>query len=624
MTSFPEPLVPIRFDVFELRPASGELFKEGRKLKLKPQAARVLTLLVSRAGRAVPREEIYRSVWGADTHVDFDRSLNSCVTQLRAALGDDPLTPRFIETLPRHGYRFIAPVDPSPAPGPTRTSSKRAAVVSLAGAAVLILALVVLGIVSGWRSGPSPARPQRAMLLVRPFENLSGDVREDYFGDGLTEEVITESAAIAPDRLGVFARSTAMRFKGEGVDIADVARELDCDYVLEGSFRWQADRIRITARLVNARDETSLWTETFDRSGADALEIQSEVASRIARALVLGAEGYRRYSGSTESAAAHDAYLRGRTQLAEMNAPGLAQAVRSFTIAVELDPSYARAWAGLADAFNLSSWFGGFSREESDRGARRAAAKALELAPDLAEAQDAVGFLSLYRDFDFTEAEAHFQRALELQPGLAMTHYWYAGLLSATGRHEAAIASIRRAQELDPLSPLVNADAGWYYFYARRYDEAVRECRRILMVQPDYSWAQQCVVAAETAAGKEKDARKDLSIYVGLIGVPTRIRSAVDSAATLGEARRAVAEWILDRNRPSSETVSVSPYSLSILKLLLGDEAGALDALETAYDDRDGFLVHVAVDPRLDPLRDDPRFQKLVRRMGPLAARPLP
>jgi TolB-like protein/DNA-binding winged helix-turn-helix (wHTH) protein/Tfp pilus assembly protein PilF len=613
MTDLPAPVRPIRFDVFELRPATGELYKSGRRLKLKPQAARVLVLLASRPGDAISREELCRSLWGAETHVDFERSLNSCVTQIRGALGDDPLAPRFVETLPRHGYRFIGTLEVArePPPAPGRARSVRGRVVAVAGA--VIATLVAASLVWSFRPRSDAPSNNRKMLLVRPFENLSGDAREDYFGYGLTEEIISDTAAIAPDRLGVFARSTAMRFAGTAVDSAAIAKELDCDYVLEGSFRREQDRIRITARLVSARDRTSLWSETFDRSGVEALALQTEVASRIARALLLEAEGVRPDVGSTEVAAAHEAYLRGRNELAELSDSGLERAIGSFTRAVELDPGYARAWAGLADAFNLSSWFRAGPTEESSIRARAAAERALTLAPDLAEAQDAMGFLSFYRDFDFPEAEARFRKALELSPGLAMTHYWYAGLLSATGRHDAAIASIRRAQELDPLSPLVNADAGWYYFYARRYDDAVRECRRVVAAQPDDAWARLCIVTAEAAAGREREALAELSVYAGLIGAKPSVRLEVDSATTLADARRAVARWLLDDRAPA---LAVSPYSVSILKLALDDEPGAVDALERAYRERDGFLVHAAVDPRLDPLRGNPRFEKLLARLG--------
>ena len=535
------------------------------------------------------REEIRGALWGSDTFVDFDAGLNSCITQLRSALGDDPEAPRFIETVPRHGYRFVGRLEPAAVQKPrTRRGFviPALAVALLAGGAIL------------WRAMP----PHRSMLLVRPFENLSGDASQDFLGEGLTEELITQAASLAPERLGVYARTTALRFE-EG--------DFDFDYVLEGSFRRQGDRLRITARLVDAADGSSLWTETYDRTTADMLEVQSEVAGRVARALLPEAvPNVERYDGSTTSADAHEAYLEGRHHLAEMNLSGLRVAAEAFERAAALDPAYARAWAGLADAYNLQSWWGGLSPRESARRGRQAAEKALALSPLLAEGHDALGFVHFYYDFDFEEAENRFRRALELQPGLAMTNYWYAGLLSATGRHEEAIARIRVAQELDPLSPLINADAGWYYFYARRYPEAIRECRRILAVAPDYAWAQQCVLAAARKSGRDAEARASLEKLARLLEAPELVRAGLhDGGATWSR-------WFLERMESAPSKLYVSPFSLALLKLDLGDRRGALDTLERAYEERDGFLVHVGVDPRLDALHDQPQFRKLLGKLG--------
>jgi tetratricopeptide (TPR) repeat protein len=386
--------------------------------------------------------------------------------------------------------------------------------------------------------------------------------------------------------------------------------DLDFDYVLEGSFRREGNRLRITARLVDGATADTLWTEAYERSASDVLDVQAEVASRVARALLPEVSNVKPYQGSTTSTEAHEAYLEGKHHLAEMNLPGLRLAAQAFERAVAIDPEYPRGWAGLAEAYNLQSWWGGLSpRESADRG-REAASKALELSPLLAEGHDALGFVHFYYDFDFDEAEARFRRALELQPGLAMTHYWYAGLLSATGRHEEAVARIRAAQELDPLSPLINADAGWYYFYARRYAEAIRECRRILAVASDYAWAHQCVLSAARKSGNEAEARASLENLARLLEAPEAVQ------ARLHDDPAAWSRWYLERTESASPRLHVSAYSVALLKLDLGDRAGALEALERAFEERDGFLVHVGVDPRLEPLHDEPRFRKLLGKLG--------
>jgi len=616
---------PVRLGEFQIDFASGELRRSGYVVRLKPQPCRVLALLVARPGQTVSREEIQKEVWGGDTFVDFERGLNSCIKQIRAALNDDPDAPRYIETIPRRGYRLIAPVetatpvsavlqDHAPsissasstaAPGSSPFLRRSAVIVALI---VVTIAAVTLGV------RHSRPEPEKIRLIVLPFTNLSGDAGEDFLGDGLSEEMITQLGELAPQKLGVIARTSAAQYRQTKKSAAEIGKELKVNYVLEGSVRRDGNRVHVTAQLIQTSDQTQLWAATYDRESEDTLAIENDLAHRVARSLalqLLPARESAALAPSTRNSAAHEAYLRGRYALNRMTVEGFRQARVELEKAVQNDQNFALAYSALADTYSLEPWWGGSSPQEAFPRAKQYASKALQLDDSLAEAHTSLGFIRLYYDWDFAAAESEFERAIQLQPGIALAHYWYAGVLSAAGRHEQAIASIQRAQEIDPLSPLINADAGWYYFYARRYDEAVRECRRALEVDPNFGFALNCIMAAHREQGKYDAALADARELFKLRAVQTNQKPEEIVAANAQNGLRSAAElWLVRLDRLSRQAY-ISPYQSAVLHLWLDQRDQALADLKRARDQRDTLMVLLDVDPRLDSLRADPRFAAL-------------
>jgi len=638
--STPENLQPnggYQFGSYELDLPAGELRKGGSLLRLKPQPFRVLALLVERAGEVITREELRERIWGADTFVDFERGLNSCMTQIRAVLNDDADSPRFIETLPRRGYRFLAPVErvtKARSEAPTaKTATGNSTGVAVAANppvplnsnwrvwGVLVFGLLLLAYLPlpDWFGARRPAAPAagRVMLAVLPFQNLSGDPQQEFFGDGMTEEMIAVLGGLEPQRLGVIARTSAMRYKTTKKNVTEIAGELHVAYVVEGSIRREGDRARITAQLIRASDQSHLWAQSYERPMRDLIGVQRDVAQQIARALAIelvpSAVAALREKSAVDPAA-YDEYLMGRQALNRMNGQGFFRAVEHFENAIRLDPQYAAAFAGLADAYNLQPWWGVAPPRVALEKGRAAALKALELDPNLADAHNSLAFVQLYYDWDLRAAERSFRRALELRPGFALAHYWYAGMLSAAGRHDQAIASIRRAQALDPFSELVNSDAGWYYFFARRYDQAIDQCRRTIALQPNFGWTYSCIYEAQVQKGQLAEAVETSRKLLTAQGVlPAKIDELL--LGPPAEALNRVRRFQLAR-LPVRKPGYLSYFGIGLVHTALGEPDKAFPAFEQSIRERDSAVSNLKIDPRLDPLRTDPRFAELLRHAG--------
>jgi TolB-like protein/DNA-binding winged helix-turn-helix (wHTH) protein/Tfp pilus assembly protein PilF len=618
----------LHFGPFELDQRSGELRREGERLKLQGQPIELLALLASRSGEVVTREEIRDRVWGSGTFVDFDQGINACVRQIRAALGDSHETPRFIQTLPRRGYRFLAPVRSSPpaeepastlrrplpasvlAAGvatPRRAAPGRLFVVAAAG---LVLAMTLTLV--GW-NGPLPAGAPaaRPVLAVLPYANLSGDSSQDYLADGLTEELIAQISRRYGRRLGVIARTTSMSYRGSTLSAREIAARVKADYVLEGSLRREGDRVRVTSQLVRASDEVHIWSASHDRVTGEFLPLQIDLSRQIAGALALQIlpEGVREAAAAAPGA--YDAYLRARGHLRPPS-PKPREALRELERAVALDPGFARAWIALARVRRQAS----NGDAEALRDAREAARKALMLDDALPEAHAFLADVAFYHDWDVEAARREWERALELDPGSAELRHALAAYWSATGRHDEALRLMAESERLDPLAPAVVSDVGWYAYFARRYDAAIEGSRRTLEHAPSYYWARRCILLAAISKG---DARA--AVAAGRAEMESR-QASPEQVAALGapdprEALTAYWRWDLTATQAALAKGTVTHAELAIAHLGVGDREAALEALDDAVTERRGWILpFLNVDPYFDPLRDDPRFAAILERIG--------
>jgi TolB-like protein len=510
-------------------------------------------------------------------------------------------------------------------PGATAVVARRVPDLGRRAAIGLVVALVIatVGVTAYlvWRPRGSATKPPagKIMLAVLPVDNLSGDPNQDYFSDGLTEEMIAQLGRLQPRRLGVIARTSAMHYKRTQKPIDEIGRELGVDYILESSVRREANRVRITAQLIQVRDQTHLWAESYERELAGVLAIQSEVSERIARSLaveLLPAEQARLARPRLPNPEAYELYLKGRYHWNKRTAKDLLKATECFQAATAADPTYALAYAGLGDSYALYSFYGVLAPRESFPQARAAATRALEFDGTLVEALTTLAFVSFYYDWDWTAAETQLKQVLELRPGYAIARQWYAEYLTAMGQYEAAIPEIKRAQESDPLSPLLKMMEAYVYNFGRQYQQAIEAANRTLPLDPNYSITYHTLGFAYEALGRYGEAldayRKSSELSGGDTGDELRI-----AGVHARSGRRREATDVLHRIlSPRWDGQRPTPAGIAMVYAALGDRNEAVAWLERAYEARDVSLVRIRVDWRFDALRSDPRFQDLVRRMN--------
>jgi TolB-like protein/DNA-binding winged helix-turn-helix (wHTH) protein/Tfp pilus assembly protein PilF len=626
-----------RFGLFEIDSRTGELRKQGARLRLRGRPIDILLILLAAPGHVVTRDELRARLWAADTFVDFDHGLHSAVNRLREALGDSADNPRFIETLPRKGYRFIAPVttvaaEPATPAAPQAPQKPASPTVvpeasveprqylrgwAMAAALAAVTMAAVAGVVA-WRSRAVPA-PGRMTIAVLPFENLSGDPQQDYFSDGFTEEMIAELGMLQPDRLVVIGRTTSMLYKGAKKTIGQIGQELGATHLLDGSVRRAANRVRITAQLVETAGMTSLWAESYERDVTDVLRIQSDVAQRIGQSLKLALASSPRpgATGQSASFAAYELYMRGRFFREQATEEGARKAIEYYERAIAEDPSYAAAHAGIADAYRLLGAPGWEVDSPSLLLSRAKAAveRALALDPSSPEAHAVVAMIKFNYDWDLAGAERAIEEALRLNPSLAQAHQYYSSLLTAMNRPDEAIAAAQRAMELDPLAATASTSLGVRYYYAKRPAEAIEQFKKTLEVKPGFPVAHWGLAQSYRVQGRLADQIDQLKSAVQLSGNSAYMRAhlAYGYAVSGDRARAEALRGELQRESGHY----LAPYHMALIASGLGDVDDAVRWLEKAFEDRSGWLMFLPVEPEFDGLRQAPGFQRLLARVVP-------
>ena len=595
----------VRFGPFELDLRSCELHRNGSTVRLPEQPCQILIALLERPDEVVTREELCRRLWADDTFVDFEHSLNAAVKRLRGLLDDSSDAPRYIETLPRHGYRLIVPVEKAePAPAVPKLVVRRRIWIAVASA---LLLCAVASTIWLWPRLHSSAKPIRS-IAVLPLQNLSGNPDEDYFAAGMTEQLITELAQVR--ELRVISHQSVMQYKGKVRPLPEIARELQVDALVEGSALRQGDRVRITAQLINANPERHLWSHAYDGNFRDVLTLQSEVAQAIVREIRINTtaeDKARLVAARPVNPEAYKAYLKARYFWNRWGSDTF-KAADYFEKAIEKDPTFAPAYSGLALCY-CTQLFWMRPREVYPK-ARAAVSKALELDDSLAEAHAALAYTKLQYEWDWPGAEREFRRALELNPNSPDTNFAYSHYLTKMGRFDEAIAVARHGLSVDPLSLTMNADLGWVYTYARRYDDAIEQINRTLELDPHYIHAQWELAVVyilkrqygEALAGLQKINSDSFRAFEGYIYAVTDNRE---------EAYRVIA-----RMNDNGREHYVDSYERAIPYAGLGQKDKALDWLERAYAERSAEMPNLKIEPLFDNLRSEPRFQELMRRMN--------
>src|ERR1700730_2308205 len=566
------------FRQYRLDTRARLLFRNGKRVVLTPKAVDLLIALVEAQGQPVGKQELLRRVW-PDTVVE-EGSLTSHIFLLRRVLGEGADGQQFIETIPKRGYRFVGPC---------------AHVAPLAPA----------------------AGAERLMLVVLPFENLSGGRKHDYFSEGLTEEMISQLARLSPEQLGVIARTSAMQYKSTTKTAQQIGQELGVSHLLEGSVRRSGERVRITAQLIRVSDATHLWAEGYERSLHDILALQAEVARAIAREiqikLTVGAQ-QRLDRVAALDPAAHEAYLRGRHLWNRRTEEGMRNSIAQYEEAIRRHPDYAMAYAGVADSYVMLACRGMVSAKETFRKARAAARKALELDGELGEAHGSLAHVRLH-DWDWEGLDRDFLRAVELHPAQPIVYYWYGEFLMSMGRPEEAIAMTRRAQQADPLSPVIAASLAMILYLARKYDEAVKVLQRAQEIDPDHFLPHLRMGLVCLQQKRYPQAIRELQTAAQLANHSTETLAALGTgyamAGTAAEAHR-----IVEQLQASQAEHYVMPYSIAKIYAASGDKDRTFDWLERAYQEGTPDLIELNSEPVFDGLRGEPKFSELMRRIG--------
>jgi len=629
----------LRFGVFELDLRTAELRKHGLLVRLQEQPFQVLAMLLDHAGEVVTREELQKKLWSANTFVDFDHGLNKAINKIRDALGDSAESPRFVETVARRGYRFLAEVKAAdaapmrspelvPPPQPTaeiqnppglavKPATHKDHVPALAWKVFVLVLFILMASFATWkfysRNRPSP---NIRSLAVLPLESLSADASQDYFADGMTDELIADLGQISA--LRVISRTSVMPYKRARKSLPQIARELNVDAVVEGTVLRSGDRVRITAQLIQATADKHLWAGSYEGDLRDTLALQNTVARSIAEQIRISLSPQEQAvlkSAKVVNPEAYEAYLKGRYFWNKRTGDSLKTAVDYFNQAIAKDPNYAQAYTGLADAYALlGDWqYAVLTPKEAFPKAKAAAIKALELDSTLGEAHNSLAFCFDAFDWDFESAGKEFLRAIELNPGYATAHHWYAWHLSLMGRYDEAIAEMRKAKNLDPLSLIINSDLAELLVIAHFYEESMSQSRKTIEMDPNFALAHNQLAQAYLQKHMYDEAVAELQKAVELSrGSPTCIANLARAYAASGKTSEA-AKLLSDLKKTSSRSYSAAS-EIAVIYAALGDRDEAMNWLEKGFQQR--FNPGVLSRPGFDPLRSDPRFRDLLSRIG--------
>ena len=627
----------VGFGTYEFNPDSKELRKEGVRVRLEGQPLAILEILLERPGELVTREELQRKLWPADTFVDFEHSLNAAVKRLRSALNDSADQPRFIETLARRGYRFVAPVNsfvaerksekavpvPVESQPPALVSSRVPRLWVLAAAAVCFVGIVLWG----WRQSRNrpitPAIAAVRSLAVLPLKNLSGDPSQEYFADGMTEELIGRLSMI--QGLRVISRTSAMHFKNTQLSTPEIADTLGVEVIIEGSVMREGNRVRVHAQLIRGATDEHIWAKSYDRDLGDILGLEAEVSQSIARevGINLTPRVLRRMERKpTTSPEGHDAYLRALYFIDRDDKEGALKCMQYLEEAISKDPNYAAAYALLAQCYDLGSYFDVLPDSEEASKEKAAAMKAVELDDELPEGHRALGAYYLDRAGDFRSAEREYKRALELDPNSSGAHEGYADYLRLTGTMDKGVQEQQRAHELNPLSRIVADKLGWTFLYARRYDEAVEQFRKVLEMDPNYRRSIWGLARTYELKGVYTEAISESCKIPHLPNIDAFTKAQFQRRCSLYEkvyrGGYINPKWYESARQEIKNGIARDDaYSIATLYAASGENEKALALLEQLYTQHDYYsLQQLKVDPRLDNLRSSPRFQALLRLMN--------
>jgi len=628
-----------RFGVFELDLRAGELRKNGLRVRLQEQPFQVLAMLLEQPGQIVSREELQKKLWPADTFVDFDHGLNKAINKVRDALGDSADSPRFVETIARRGYRFLAEVkaaDASPVRSPelpTQPQLAEAAAdrpdhanklanldylrLSLTWKIVVIAPLVLVAAFAAWELHPwNRPPPAIRSLAVLPLESLSSDASQDYFADGMTDELISDLGQISA--LRVISRTSVMTYKHVRKPLPQIARELNVDAVVEGTVLRSGDRVRITAQLIEASTDKHLWSRSYEGELRDTLALQNKVARAIADQIRINLNPQEQAALKKVTVVdpeAYESYLKGRYFWNKRTADGLSKAIDYFNEAIERKPDYAQAYAGLADSYALAGdWkYGLLAPRDAYPKAKAAATKAIALDDTLGEAHISLAFCLDNFDWDWESGGREFRRGIELSPEYAIGHEWYGWHLAASGRNDEAVAEVEKAATLDPLSPSIGADLAEELLVAHRVDEAIKQSRQTMTLDPFFAPTHYVLGQAFVQKHNYSEAIAELMKATEMSPGSTAFTANLAYAYAVSGDRDEAAKLLNDLKNQSSQSSPNAP-EIAMVYVGLNEKDQAMAWLEKAYAER--FSPWVLMRPCFDPLRSDPGFEDLVRRIG--------